>query len=187
MYIGSELQALASHREAAPPWSQVIQDARHILPSPGKLSYAANYDSAGRIPFWGELDEIGIDAYYELTTRAEAAGPGRPSMDEIKRCWKAPLSKMRKLSDRYEKPVIFSEWGVVPFDLTTVRPWDWEPTHKRDPQEQLNAHQATLEVIATEGEWLKEVVFWHWAMPGNEGSHYRIRADSKILSLIEQY
>jgi hypothetical protein len=186
LYIGSELQSLVTNRKARPFWKEVIQAARLSLPTRVKLSYAANYDSAGEVPFWDELDEIGVDAYFELTTRAEAAGPGKPSLGVIKERWKAPLEEMRKLSNRHERPVVFSEWGVVPFDQTTVRPWDWEPTSKEDFQEQLDAYQATLEVVKPERDWLKGVVFWHWAMPGNEGSHYRIGPDSKIVQSIKQ-
>jgi len=187
LYVGSELKSLVTNRDARQRWSDVIQDARLLLPSRVKLSYASNYGNAGQVPFWRELDEIGIDAYFELTTRAQAAGPGKPSVDVIKESWKGPLAKMRKLSDRYERPVVFSEWGVVPFDQTTVRPWDWEPTTKKDSREQLNAYQATLDVVGREREWLKGIFFWHWAMPGNQGSHYRLGADSQIVKLVKQY
>jgi len=150
------------------------------------MSYAANFDNAGKVPFWRELDEIGIDAYYSLAARSAAKGRANPQVSAIREAWRPPFEKLRKLSKTHEKPVVFTEWGVVPFDLTTVHPWDWEPTRAKDPQEQFNAYQATLEASRSEGEWLAEITFWHWAMPGNEGSHYRIAAHSKIAQLIKR-
>jgi hypothetical protein len=187
LYIGSELKSLAGDRDARPLWSELIQDVRQVLPPPVKLSYASNFDNAAKIPFWSELDEIAIDAYYSLATSSEAAGRGNPTIDVIREGWRGTLEKIRKLSDKHKKRVVFSEWGVVPFDETTVRPWDWTPSPKKDFQEQFNAYQATLDAVEPEGQWLTEITFWHWAMSGNEGSHYRIGAESRIVQRIAEY
>jgi hypothetical protein len=187
LYIGSELKSLVTNRDARPLWSELIRDTRQFLPPRVKLSYASNYDNVRRVPFWRELDEIGIDAYYRLVAPSEAKGEGNPTVDVIRDGWRGPLEEIRKLSRRQEKPVVLSEWGVVPFDETTVRPWDWMPNPRKDAQEQLNAYQATLDAIASEDEWLTGITFWHWAMSGNEGSHYRISANSRVMQLITQY
>jgi hypothetical protein len=36
----------------------------------GKLTYAANWDDFDKVPFWKELDYIGIDAYFPLSDAA---------------------------------------------------------------------------------------------------------------------
>jgi hypothetical protein len=40
-------------------WSQLIVKIRKYT---GKLTYAANWDDFDKVPFWKELDYIGIDA-----------------------------------------------------------------------------------------------------------------------------
>jgi len=187
LYVGSELQSLVANRAARPHWRELIRNIRQELAPPVKLSYASNFDTADNVPFWSELDEIAVDAYYSLATPAKAKGPAKPTVETIKEGWRGPLRKLRKLSQKHKRPIMFAEWGVVPFDQTTANPWDWMPTRRKDPQEQLNAYQATLEVVESEGEWLTGITCWHWAMPSNEGSHYRIAPQSKISQLITGY
>ncbi|MDP6447663.1 MAG: hypothetical protein QF805_27950, partial [Pirellulaceae bacterium] len=51
LYVGSELKSLSANRNALPHWKNLIRQTRLVASPQVKLSYAANYDNANRIPF----------------------------------------------------------------------------------------------------------------------------------------
>jgi hypothetical protein len=185
LYVGSELKTLANNVAAQGYWTSVIGAADAAFG--GNLSYAANHDEYTAVPFWSQLDEIGIDAYLSLATAAQATGVGNPSVNTIKANWAALLTGIEAFAAGKGMPVVFSEWGCVPYDLTTYETWNWNPSGTADPQEQLNAYIATVEAGDLQGDWLKAVEFWHWAMVGNEGSRYGITADLPPGEYIHNY
>lgn len=187
LYVGSELKALSGNPKTQQLWSQVIFEARQIL-SMGTLSYAANHDEYKDVPFWNQLDEIGIDAYFSLASQSQAKGVGNPSVSVIETNWKGLFNSLKKFSNHYEKPVVISEWGVVPFDLTTYQPWNWNPSLTSDPEEQINAYKATIDAVISQGDWLREIQFWHWGgMTGSLESRYSITSDSRVGEFISHY
>jgi hypothetical protein len=187
LYIGSELSALSVNPSARKYWSALIQDIRQVFGTRRTLTYAASHNDYIVVPFWNELDEIGIDAYFSLVPQAIAAGRGRPSVKTIQTNWEKLLEPIKRFGEEYHKPVIFSEWGTVPFDLTTSQPWHWKPSEIPDPDEQLNAYKATLQTLSQQGEWLKEISLWHWAMLGNEGSLYRVTPETEVARFISYF
>lgn len=186
LYVGSELKVLLCNSKARTLWFQVIDEARRSFRK-GILTYAANHDEYKNLPLWHQLDEIGIDAYFSLASRPQAAGIGNPTIGVIAANWKNILKRLKNFSEQQKKPVILSEWGVVPFDLTTYQPWNWKPSTTEDSLEQLNAYRATLAAVASQGNWLRGIQFWHWGMEGNLDSNYSIIPDSNLHQLIIQY
>jgi hypothetical protein len=189
LYIGSELRGLTKNQRAASHWNRLIAALRHSLGSKAfcALTYAANWNEFQDVSFWPELDEIGVDAYFPLASREEAKGPARPSEAVLARGWNRTLEALGRFSRRQRKPLTISEWGTVPFDLTSTRPWDWQPTQVPDADEQLRAYRALLRSIRTEKEWLSASDLWHWRMPGNEGSAYGIDGTCDIANDIRRY
>ncbi len=187
LYVGSELKALTLNPEARDLWNDLINETRNVFKNKGILTYAANHDNYKNVPFWSELDEIGIDVYFSLATKPQAVGLGKPSVDTIKDNWKKLFEPIRNFSKAQKKPVIFSEWGSVPFDLTSHQPWNWKPSEIVDTKEQINAYKATIEALDGQGYWLQGIEFWHWAMPGSEGSNYRITLNSEVWQLISRF
>ena len=61
--IGTEIKHSAERRPQF--WRKLIQKLRKIYS--GKLCYSANWDQYSTVPFWNELDYIGISAYFPLT------------------------------------------------------------------------------------------------------------------------
>lgn len=60
--VGTELDLWA--RERPEFWRDLIHRVREIYDGP--LTYAANWDAFHLVPFWDELDYIGVDAYEAL-------------------------------------------------------------------------------------------------------------------------
>lgn len=186
LMIGSELQSLSLDGDATSHWNSLISDIRAVYD--GRLGYAANWNGEyNHVPFWGQLDEIGIDAYFELVSESAASGAGNPSVDTLVSGWESVLSSLESYSTAQSRPIIFSEVGYTYLDKTTAHPWNWHTSDDYDHQEQLNAYKAVVEATDLQGEWLKDIAFWHWDMIGAAGSNYMIPYGSEPAEYIDQY
>lgn len=187
--VGSELASLSTDAAAATYWTRLIGTLRTAIRDvpAARLTYSANFDEAARVPFWSRLDEIGVDAYFPLASARQARGPARPSEHTLVGGWGRVLSRLRDLSRRERRPVTIAEWGTVPLDLTTTRPWDWRPSEVPDAAERLNAYRALLRSLPGEGEWLTACDLWHWHVPGTDPSAYAINQFSDVAADLRAY
>lgn len=184
-YIGSELTKLVKNPHSHPYWQQLIKDCRAELGSSTcLLTYAANYNEYDKVPFWADLDEIGIDAYFALADDEQAAGPGRPGKDELKVAVLKMMHHLKTFSESQGRPIMLAEWGVVPLDKTTVEPSEPEPSDVEDSEEALNAYWATLEALSEQSDWLQGIDFWHWKVGTHEDSNYRIEPNGPIAKIV---
>ena len=123
----------------------------------GPLTYAANWDRYDRIPFWSQLDYVGVDAYFPLSDARE------PSVRELTRGWQPHLTALRKLSDRLQKPILFTEFGYRSCDYTARRPWESETPCVPNETAQANAYRALTEAVWPQ-PWLAGGFAWKWFM-----------------------
>ncbi|MBK8293355.1 MAG: hypothetical protein IPK93_00735 [Solirubrobacterales bacterium] len=72
----------------------------------GPLTYAANWDEVDQVQFWDNLDMIGVDAYYPLTSEGQ-----EPTEDDLVSAWQTPASNLEATSSKWGKPVMFTEIG----------------------------------------------------------------------------
>lgn len=196
-YVGSELARLSALPSAASHWEVLIERIRLVYPAGmGILSYAANFDELETVPFWRSLDEIGVDAYFPLAEEEDAVGPGRPATADMVRVWRQHFDLLKALSSTLAKPIYFSEFGLIPYDLASSEPWNWySRTQDRvqlvdrsyDPDEQFNGIDALLQAIRPGDDWLTGIDFWHWKVPGSEGSEYAISKGSTVADLIGRF
>lgn len=154
--LGTEL---AKPLKARPVfWKKLIADIREVYS--GQLTYAENWDCFDQVPFIDQLDFIGVNAYFPLTTKRN------PSIKELKRGWKEPLEKMRNCSVRNQKPILLTEFGYRNMDYAAKEPWRSEPMFEK-VNESL---QARLFAVCFEEVWSKDWVaggfIWKW-FPNN--------------------
>ncbi|NQX91504.1 MAG: glycoside hydrolase [Flavobacteriales bacterium] len=149
--IGTELTEFAVQREDY--WRTLIKDVRQIYK--GKLTYAANWDSYLRIPFWDDLDMIGVDAYFPLSESKT------PSVKEIQNGWKNHVQEMRTLSKRFGKQILFTEWGFRSIDYCGKEPWDYQKQNPVNLDAQSNAFEATFRTFWSE-DWFAGGFVWKW-------------------------
>ncbi|MEM7584794.1 MAG: hypothetical protein AAF560_15490 [Acidobacteriota bacterium] len=153
--IGLEYERTTG-REAE--WRRIIADVRRVYS--GQITYAANWDRLGAVPFWDALDLIGVQAYFPLSGSAD------PSIGEIQASWDAHLSRLRELSERYEKPVLFAEIGYDVSPLAASEPW---LTKSRDNPTNRALQQRLMEVALSRIErepHIRGMFWWKW-MPGS--------------------
>lgn len=149
--IGTELCKFAEEREDF--WRSLIVEIRGIYH--GKLTYAANWDSYERLPFWDALDLIGIDAYFPLSESEH------PTSKELQRAWYPYTLKLSELSDKFNKPILFTEWGYRSIPKCTERPWE----HGKGTAVDLNAQTVAYEAIIAacfQETWFSGGFVWKW-------------------------
>ncbi len=148
--IGTELDRTLV-REAE--WRALIRDVKQVYG--GLLTYAANWTHFEQVPFWEELDAIGVNAYFPLSTSP------RPSVAELEQAWQPLRARLAGLAERHERPIVFTEIGYRPVPGVFERPWDYETRAEPDPECQSNGYQAALRVFLDE-PWFGGLFWWKW-------------------------
>lgn len=157
--IGTELHQTCVDREA--DWRTLIGKIRTVYSGP--LTYAANFsDEYQDVAFWDELDYIGVQAYFPLTSNEE------PNLEELRKGWEKPMEELKRFSNRYEKPILFTEVGYKSTRDSGIEPWTWPQRIERQEREQIYSEttQAKLyEALFAEvmdEPWLAGVHLWKW-------------------------
>ena len=150
--IGTELELFVEHRPQY--WLDLIKEIKTIYS--GKLTYAANWDEFKRTPFWDQLDYIGIDAYFPVSDQKT------PTYEECIEGWKAHKPVITKLSETYNKPVLFTEYGYRSVDFSGREPWVSDRAmNEVNLQAQVNTTKALFETFWKE-PWFAGGFIWKW-------------------------
>ncbi len=165
--IGVELGG-TTHREQ--DWLRIIENVRGQFT--GLITYASLSSTGApsphgeekRILWWDAVDYIGIDAYYPLTMKND------PTVAEMKQSWgqRGHLALLEELSNRFGKPIIFTEFGYRSVDGANRVPGAYQNEGPLDIKEQADAYQAALEVLWGQ-PWLAGIFWWHWFANPNIG------------------
>ncbi|MDF3066219.1 MAG: hypothetical protein K0R38_1820 [Polyangiaceae bacterium] len=144
----------------APSFFPILRDIRAAYP--GLLTYAANWDDVDQTVILGELDVIGINAFYPLTEKQSA------SEDELVRGGREVATKVKELAERWQKPVLFNEFGYTARPDPALRPWEW-PDHmsgvKVDAAAQASAYRGLLAGMLESRELVGAFVWRLYADP----------------------
>ena len=153
--IGTELEQFINHRPDY--WFELIRDIQKVYS--GKLTYAANWDEYKRVPFWEALDFIGVDAYFPI------ASSKTPSLEESIDGWQQWKDQMQDISESWDRPVLFTEYGYRSVDYAGKEPW----VSSRELKEvNLVAQKNLLEALYQEiwmEEWFAGGFLWKWHPP----------------------
>lgn len=128
--IGTELDSFVKSRPAY--WQQLIKDIRKIYK--GKLTYAGNWDSYKYVSFWDQLDYIGVDAYFPMSEEKT------PKAATITNSWKKWKKELKDVSEKYNKQILFTEYGYISADYAGLEPWknaDRETAANQEAQHML--------------------------------------------------
>ena len=150
--IGTELEQFIVHRPEF--WQELIKNIRAVYS--GELTYAANWDEYKRIPFWNDLDYIGVDAYFPVSDKIT------PRVEDAITGWQAHKIEMKTVSETFKKPILFTEFGYRSTDYTGKEPWvsDYKIT-ALNFEGQTNATQALFETFWKE-PWFAGGFVWKW-------------------------
>ena len=150
--IGTELEKFIEKRPMY--WQRLIKKIRAVYK--GKLTYAANWDEYKRIPFWKELDYIGIDAYFPLSDAKT------PTIKELRKGWQPWKEKILEVANTNNKKVLFTEFGYRSMDYTAKKPWLVDQNKDEvNLVAQANAKKAIFDEFWSE-DWFAGGYVWKW-------------------------
>jgi Glycoside Hydrolase Family 113 len=148
--IGTEMAQTTRIRPS--DWRYLIHRLRKLYS--GSLTYAANWgEEFENITIWDDLDYIGLNCYYPLSSK------DNPTQQELESGFAVVLSKIDRVWSRYHKPVIFTEIGFASVD----RPWkephvDWGG-HAYNEQDQKTCYEIIFKGIRHQ-PWCKGILWW---------------------------
>ena len=150
--IGTEFRVPA--RERPQFWRSLIKQVRTVYS--GKLTYASNWDNYQNITWWDAVDYIGIDAYFPL------AEGDHPSIDEIKKGWEPIKKQLSSFSEKWDKPILFTEYGFQSANGAAGSHWEVDESEENaNHQLQADAYEATFQALENE-DWWDGGFFWKW-------------------------
>ncbi len=149
--LGTEMEAFVRARPAF--WSKMIAEVRKVFS--GKLTYAANWDGYADVPFWSELDFIGIDAYFPI------ADGRHPKKRYLIAGWRDLMPQLKKVSDQSGRRVLFTEYGYRSTPNCAESPWDYSEATTCSEKAQVNALVALYEVIWDQ-PFMAGGFLWKW-------------------------
>lgn len=161
LVIGSEL---VSSESKIDQWDRTIAKVREVYK--GRITYSANWDHYDAIPFWNQLDLIGMNSYYKL-------GPDRNvTVEQIKQRWAEIQRDLLAFQHRVGKPILFLEVGWCSLANAAHEPWDYTQTHVPiDLELQRKLYEGFFESWWGKSE-LGGFMLWEWT-PGDGGENDR--------------
>jgi hypothetical protein len=149
--VGSELCSMEQEYKR---WSEIIGYARKHYS--GLLTYSANWDHYHDIGFVGDLDYLGINAYFGLTQK------DNPSIDELLSAWKPAKKRIEEAYNEYKKPIIITEIGYPSVDGANRTPWNYFAKTPIDLKEQELCYKSFVETWNNPPSFMHAVYFYNW-------------------------
>ncbi|NRR90182.1 glycoside hydrolase [Winogradskyella undariae] len=156
--IGTELEEFIKNRPEY--WHQLIKEIRTIYT--GKLTYAANWDEFWTTPFWLDLDYVGVDAYFPVSTMQT------PTIEDCINGWVKHKEGLKGFSEKLNRPILFTEFGYRSVDYTGKEPWRYDRSMTSvNLEAQNNATQALFDAVWDE-DWFAGGYLWKWFINHDE-------------------
>ena len=151
MSVGSEL---VSAEPKLDQWTRTIAKVRGVFH--GNLTYSANWDHYTTVPFWDQLDLIGMNSYYKLGDNQNV------SVTEIEKRWRAIQKNLHSFQEQVHKPLILLEAGWCSLQNAASEPWDYTRTDLPADQElQKRLYTAFFQVWYGDPH-LGGFMMWEW-------------------------
>jgi hypothetical protein len=157
--VGVELRSWVTTARA-PSFASIVREVRHVYH--GLLTYSANWDDVEQTAVLGDLDVIGVNAFFPL---ADVAGAPADKLLEGGRKVRATI---HALAESWGKPVLFTETGYTTRPDPAVRPWEWPDIMSGvtvDEAAQATAYRALLAPLTEEADFAGFFVWRVYADP----------------------
>jgi hypothetical protein len=154
--IGTEL----SKTTARPEWRDLIAGVRSIFS--GTLLYVAhNAEETEAVPFWDQLDLVGVSLYPPLGPDDDRAGR--------RRTMRAVADELDALAARTGKSVLVGEIGLRSARGAAAKPWESVEERISPPDPQLQAAVLADWLDALDRPAIRGVLIWRWLSDPDAG------------------
>ena len=194
--VGTELIRATQHKFSL-QWKSLIASIRQEYK--GNLVYAANWSGDfqygiespeyEQVEFWGDLDFVGVDAYYPLT---ESVNDGPPPIAKSLNKLLVPLQALGNISTRYGRKVILTEVGIQSARGALSRPWDYSIGGAAGSVQDMEAQDYYYRIVMSSfgaETWCDGMFWWNWeSVPSaNERTNYTPRNKLAAATLKRWY
>jgi hypothetical protein len=156
LVIGTEL----SQTTQQPQWNALIAETRRIYS--GRLLYVAhNVEEAEAVPFWDELDTIGVTLYPPLG--ADNDGDGR------RNTMQPVAARLDALAAKTGKPILVAEIGLRSAVGATTKPWESTEERAAAPDPALQAQVLGDWLAILDRPSIQGVLIWRWLTDPDAG------------------
>jgi hypothetical protein len=150
--IGCEMSGTERKEEH---WRKLISKIRTIYSGP--ILYNTNHGREDAVKWFDAVDYIGTSAYFKV-----GKVPG-DSKENMLNAWKEVGTRMKALSEKYGKQIIFAEIGCRSAKGCAMMPWDFTHTEfERSEEEQADFYDSCLTVFHEE-PWFAGAFWWDWS------------------------
>jgi hypothetical protein len=156
--VGSELVSAQKHPAQ---WKRTIREIRKVFS--GRLTYSCNWDNYHAVPFWDDLDLIGMNSYWSFGTESAP----QPSVEQINKRWAEIQQDLLPFVRKVGKPLIFLEIGWFSQSNVAYEPWDYTRDQPSDPELQKRLYEGFFQSWHGKPE-LGGFSVWEWT-PGDGG------------------
>ncbi|KQC32712.1 glycoside hydrolase [Nonlabens sp. YIK11] len=169
--IGTELESFVAARPEF--WNRLIQKIQAIYK--GKLTYAGNWDSYKNVPFWDQMDYIGVDAYFPISDQKT------PDISSAMEGWRKWMVELSSLSRKHDKKILFAEYGYVSADYAGKEPWlTADETRESNEEAQKHLLQAQYDLVWKQ-DWFAGGFLWkHHSEYGRRGFEKTFTPQDKL-------
>lgn len=173
--VGTELKWLEPYDAE---WRALIAEVRKVTKA--KLTYAANWDTYAKVPFWDALDYVGIQAYFPLAQTTSADEP------TLRASWQKIMSELDQFGQGLNRQIIFTELGYNRSVKAAKEPWDYrqESTAAAVAMQKL-CLRVGLETALTYQSRVAGVFLWKWFVGAAPYENFYLN-DKALVEVIAQ-
>ena len=143
-------------------WRELIAAVRLFFPGP--LTYAANwYGDLEHVQFWDDLDFIGVDAYFPLSSSSQA------SRAELEKGARQIVDHFAATSRRWGKPILLTEVGFAAHRAAWVSPH--EEGGEYSEEDQALAYEILFDALGRR-PWLAGTFVWKAYTTGSSSGQH---------------
>ena len=154
--IGTELKGTTLR----PEWTDVIAAARAVYR--GRLLYMAhNVEEAEAVPFWDQLDAIGVTLYPPLGADGD--------VDRRRAVMRMVADRLDALALRSGRPIVVGEIGLRSAEGAAARPWESAEERSSTPDPALQAAVIADWLIALDRPAVHGILVWRWLTDPDAG------------------
>jgi hypothetical protein len=150
--VGCELASMSGPADRG-AWLTVITAIKAIYSGP--LVYAATSDEYPNVSFWDQLNFVGIDAYFPLSTQPTT------DVSALEAAWIPIRNQMSAFAAGVGRQIVFTEAGYPSQAGAAVNPWNNQNSSTVSQPQQAAAYEALLATFAGE-PWWTGVFWWSW-------------------------
>jgi hypothetical protein len=165
----------------APSFGHVLRAVREAYR--GLVTYSANWDDVNDTVILGDLDVIGINAFYPLADRANATD------EDLLEGGRRVRARVKSLAETWQKPVLFTEMGYTTRKDPALRPWEWPDSMTNvtiDENAQARAYRALLAPLLDEPDFAGFFVWRVYSDPDDvsQEAEWGFSPEGKLAELV---